>query len=75
MTDAEFANGVDATGLTPQATAQRARRRGRPQGSHKTPTTLRIDDDILAEFRAHGRGWQTRMNDALREWLKAHPSR
>ena len=51
------------------------KRRGRPPGSGvKEPVNIRIDRDILARFRATGRGWQTRMNDALRASLrgKAH---
>ncbi|MBK7767247.1 MAG: BrnA antitoxin family protein [Sulfuritalea sp.] len=28
--------------------------------------------DRLAAFRAAGPGWQTRMNAALRDWLKNH---
>ena len=43
------------------------RRRGRPLGSgKKAPIHVRIDKDILAHFRATGRGWQTRLNAALR---------
>ncbi len=40
----------------------------------KIQTTMRLDVDILAAFKANGRGWQTRMNDALRDWLKHHPA-
>jgi uncharacterized protein (DUF4415 family) len=29
--------------------------------------TLRIDADVIALFRAGGAGWQTRINDALRQ--------
>ena len=48
-------------------------RRGRVLGSGtKTSTTLRFDTDILAAFKATGKGWQTRMNNALRDWLKTH---
>jgi uncharacterized protein (DUF4415 family) len=47
-------------------------RRGRPQGSAKTSTTVRFDDEVLAAFRATGRGWQTRMNAALIDWLRTH---
>lgn len=50
------------------------RRRGRPAGSRKAApkiqTAIRFDPDVLAGLRATGRGWQTRANDALREWLK-----
>lgn len=48
------------------------RQRGRPAGSDKESTTIRFDRDILAAFRAAGPGWQTRMNAALRDWLKNH---
>jgi uncharacterized protein (DUF4415 family) len=45
---------------------------GRPAGSDKTQIALRVDNPILAAFRATGKGWQTRMNEALKEWLKEH---
>jgi uncharacterized protein (DUF4415 family) len=48
------------------------RQRGRPAGSDKESTTIRFDRDVLAAFRAGGPGWQTRMNAALRDWLKTH---
>lgn len=48
-------------------------RRGRPKAeSRKLALTVRYDADIVAAFKATGAGWQTRMNDALREWLKNH---
>ncbi|WP_258878940.1 BrnA antitoxin family protein [Paraburkholderia sp. BL6669N2] len=31
------------------------------------------DADIVAAFRETGDGWETRMNDALRAFLKEHP--
>lgn len=53
-----------------------ARRRGRPVGStaavRKSATTIRLDEEVLAAFKATGQGWQTRMNNALRDWLKTH---
>jgi uncharacterized protein (DUF4415 family) len=48
-------------------------RRGRPpKDTTKVLTTLRLDPDVVAGLRATGSGWQTRVNDAMREWLKAH---
>jgi uncharacterized protein (DUF4415 family) len=32
----------------------------------KMPVTLRLDADVLAWFKAQGRGYQTRINSALR---------
>lgn len=49
------------------------RRRGRPAGSGtKEQVAIRFDRDVLDTFRKAGPGWQTRMNDALRDWLKTH---
>lgn len=48
------------------------RRVGRPKSaSPKIQLTVRYDADIVAAFKAGGEGWQTRMNNALREWLEA----
>lgn len=50
---------------------------GRTRGLQKAPTkiakTIRYDADVIERFQASGPGWQTRMNDALKEWLAAHP--
>lgn len=48
-------------------------RRGRPKAEQtKQALTVRYDADIVAAFKATGKGWQTRMNEALRDWLKTH---
>lgn len=50
-----------------------AKAMGRPRlASPKVPLTMRIDQDVVAAFKATGKGWQTRMNDALRDWLRTH---
>ena len=57
--------------------AMNKKRRGE-RGSQIAPTkkatTLRLDADVLEAFKSEGKGWQTRMNNALREWLASHPS-
>jgi len=47
------------------------RRRGPQKSPTKTPTTIRLDDDVMRAFRATGAGWQTRINAALREVVRA----
>ena len=48
-------------------------RRGRPPvEAPKEHVNIRLDQDIVQSFRNTGAGWQTRMNDALREWLRSH---
>ena len=52
------------------AIAADLKRRGRPPGSDKTQIALRVDNATLAAFKATGKGWQSRMNDALAEWVR-----
>ena len=77
LTDEFFEQGIwrigDRVVSREEARAEDAKRRGRPVGvGTKISTTIRFDADVLAAFKAQGDGWQTRMNDALKEWLKSH---
>lgn len=41
---------------------------GRPKAENpKVAVSLRLDQDVVARFKASGPGWQTRMNTALRD--------
>ena len=51
------------------AAKRRAGQRGKQKAPTKQRTTLRLSPDVLAHFRATGKGWQTRMDAALREWI------
>ena len=46
------------------------------RGRQKTPTkeriTIRLSREVVEQFRESGEGWQTRVDSALREWLKNH---
>lgn len=64
---------ADNPPLTDEELKQFKRGRGRPVGSgKKEQVTLRLDTEILERFRAMGNGWQTRINDALKDWAKHH---
>lgn len=48
-------------------------RRGRPRSTNpKEHVNIRLDADVVRAFRSTGKGWQTRLNDALRDWLSTH---
>lgn len=75
--EAAIARGIAADPDTFEPTdeqfAQMKRRGGRPKlANPKEAVTVRYDADILERFRASGDGWQTRMNNALRDWLQTH---
>ena len=54
----------------PERFAGAAVRRGRPPIARpKVSTTIRLSRDVIDHFKAGGRGWQTRVDEALREWI------
>jgi uncharacterized protein (DUF4415 family) len=46
-------------------------RRGRPPSENpKEAVSIRLSPDVLRHFRAGGPGWQTRIDEVLRDWVK-----
>ncbi len=62
----------DAPEITPEMFAQAVVRRGLKPAQKKQQITIRVDDDVLAWFRAQGRGYQTKINALLRAYMEAH---
>jgi len=47
--------------------------RGRPKSLNpKEQRSVRFSPEVLDYFRATGKGWQTRMDEALKEWIARH---
>lgn len=47
-----------------------SRKRGRPvKNDKKVSQNMRFDRDVLEAYQSEGRGWQTRMNQVLREHM------
>ncbi|QDX82455.1 hypothetical protein B9N43_15150 [Denitratisoma sp. DHT3] len=79
LTDDFFEQGEWKIGERPVSTQEgaaalrKALSRGRPKAeTPKQALTVRYDADVVAAFKATGKGWQTRMNAALKDWLKTH---
>ncbi|MCY4600074.1 MAG: BrnA antitoxin family protein [Acidobacteria bacterium] len=54
----------------PEKFARATVRRGRPPSANpKVSTTIRLSRDVVEHFKSGGRGWQTRIDAALREWI------
>ncbi len=65
-TDEMFARARPAAEIMGAAFMEMARRPGRPKVvAPKEPVTLRFDAAVARHLRASGKGWQTRVNDAL----------
>ncbi|MFM2278913.1 MAG: hypothetical protein RLZZ444_1144 [Pseudomonadota bacterium] len=72
LSDEELAGMRPAREVLPsdffKAMEEDRRSRGRPAVAHpKKQITLRLDEDVIAKFRETGKGWQGRLNAALRK--------
>ncbi|TXK98666.1 hypothetical protein BMR02_08750 [Methylococcaceae bacterium HT1] len=46
---------------------------GRPMSNNpKKSINIRLSPEVLEYFRATGKGWQTRMDSVLREYVESH---
>ncbi|MCC6135412.1 MAG: BrnA antitoxin family protein [Gammaproteobacteria bacterium] len=54
------------------ALAERRCARGSQKAPLKVPTTIRFDADVLVALKATGKGWQTRVNAVMRQWIQDH---
>jgi uncharacterized protein (DUF4415 family) len=46
--------------------------RGPQKAPTKIATTIRLSPEVSEAFRSTGPGWQTRIDNALKDWLKTH---
>lgn len=60
-----------STSPWPEKFASTPVRIGRPKSpTTKVSTTIRLDQEVIDAFRAEGPGWQSRINAALKDWLR-----
>lgn len=73
LTEEDFKNTRPFSALPPSLQAKLVRT---PRGPQKAPVkeriTIRLSPEVVAPFRATGDGWQTRLDAALKDWLKTH---
>lgn len=66
-TKAEMANSKSFAEAFPDLDASIKRTRGRPAvATPKAHVSLRLDQDVLDKFKSTGKGWQSRINEALK---------
>ncbi|MBP8840264.1 MAG: BrnA antitoxin family protein [Giesbergeria sp.] len=59
--------------LSQMPASLQAKLRGRPKAEvTKERITIRLSPEVVQSFRATGDGWQTRVDAALKDWLKTH---
>jgi uncharacterized protein (DUF4415 family) len=66
-TKRDFARARSAPEVIPDIVASYRRVRGPQKRPTKRLVSLRLDPDVIDHFRAHGPGWQARINGTLRK--------
>ncbi|MBE2897854.1 BrnA antitoxin family protein [Pasteurellaceae bacterium 20609_3] len=78
LTQADFALAKPLKEVMPPEFVDRAlahtQERKRVRGKQKAPTkqlvTLRLSPEVIAAFKATGKGWQSRINETLLNYVK-----
>ncbi|GGG97291.1 BrnA antitoxin family protein [Silvibacterium dinghuense] len=74
LTEKDFARAVPFSAL-PESLQQKLLALKKPRGPQKEPTkeriTIRLSPEVVSHFRESGRGWQSRMDAALKEWMNS----
>jgi len=68
-TEQDFRTARPASELPPEILAAfpNTKQRGAQIAPTKVQVTLRLDRDVIERFRKTGKGWQTRINEALKK--------
>ena len=72
LTAAELARFRPAKDVLPTSLLAKLNVRGPQKSPTKERITIRLSPEVVQEFRETGDGWQTRVDAALKDWLKSH---
>lgn len=76
LTEADFKQAITFSALPESLRSKLSalKAQGQEQASGKAKITIRLSQEVVDRFRATGNGWQARMDEALKEWIKTHPA-
>lgn len=72
VTAADLKSFHHARSALPEALRQKLGVRGPQKAPTKERITIRLSPEVVERFRATGEGWHTRLDAALKDWLKNH---
>jgi len=69
-----FDNAIRSSATTPQGIVDDVMKqyRGKQVKPTKKPISIRLSPEVLDFFRAQGKGWQTAMDDVLKDYVAHH---
>ena len=56
----------------PKSLQAKLRSRGPQKAPIKERVTIRLSPEVVQPFRETGAGWQSRLDAALKDWLRSH---
>ena len=71
LTAADMKRFVPAKDALPNTLRTKLHVRGPQKSPTKERISIRLSPDVIQRFRDTGDGWQTRVDTALRDWLKS----
>ncbi|MBF0135392.1 MAG: BrnA antitoxin family protein [Magnetococcus sp. DMHC-1] len=71
LTAADFRYFKPANSLPPSL-ARKLGVRGAQKKTTKERITIRLSREVVDAFRATGNGWQSRVDDVLKDWVATH---
>ena len=72
LTTADMKRFQSAKQALPGALLKKLNVRGPQKAPTKERITIRLSPEVVQRFRDTGDGWQTRVDSALKDWLKSH---
>jgi len=74
LTKADFARAKPFAEVFPDLSASIRRGRGPNKAPTKKPVSLRLSQEVIQHFKKGGRGWQSRIDEALLKVVKRKAS-
>jgi uncharacterized protein (DUF4415 family) len=72
--DVALFKSFSALPMAEQKVLRKLGKRGPQKAPRKVPISIRLSPDVAEALRATGNGWQSRADEALREWLAGQGS-
>ncbi len=72
LTAADMKRFRPAKEVLPKGLLAKLNVRGPQKAPIKERITIRLSPEVVQRFRDTGEGWQTRVDSALKDWLKSH---
>jgi len=72
LTASDMKKSRPAKDALPETLLTKVAVRGPQKSPLKERITIRLSPEVVQPFRATGEGWQTRLDAALKDWLRFH---